>query len=165
MIGLMVTTPLVASLEDFFCSASTALDAPSPKMPISPVKSMVCICVPIRSIGVLLEIFASAPAAGCSEISLRSTKPGFRSIVARDTVCLSDVVGCCVGFCLCGSDLPRPHSCRLCAPRPHGRPVGMPVHYLTTVPGGSSQYILRETVGFGMVTKLRLSTDHLQDIV
>ena len=80
----MVTTPLVASFDFFFFSSLVSPVAPSPKMPISPEKSMVCICVPMRSIGVLLEILAMAPAAGWLEISLRSTKPGFSSIVARD---------------------------------------------------------------------------------
>lgn len=36
------------------------------------------------------------------------------------------------------------HDCfRLCAPQPHGHPVGMPMHCLTTVLGGSGPYILR----------------------
>ena len=39
--GVMVMESLVASLEDFFCSAATASVMPSPKMPISPVKLMV----------------------------------------------------------------------------------------------------------------------------
>lgn len=73
-----------------------------------------------------------------------------------------------VGECCRPSSL-RPrlglyHDCfRLCAPQPHGHPMGMPMHCLTTVLGGSGPYILGETVGLGMITKLRMSADHLQD--
>lgn len=36
------------------------------------------------------------------------------------------------------------HDCfRLCAPQPHGHPMGMPMHCLTTVLGCSGPYILR----------------------
>lgn len=56
-------------------------------------------------------------------------------------------------FCIAAPTRPPPRLFpAVCASTPLS-PSGYALHCLTTMPGGSSQYILRETVGFGMVNE------------
>lgn len=56
-------------------------------------------------------------------------------------------------FCIAAPTRPLPRLFpAVCASTPRS-PSGYALHCLTTVPGGSSQYILRETVGFWQVNE------------